>query len=101
MEVGAGGEAGARFEDRGEALLGRARIGGRLQHDRGTAGEERRQLGARHIDEGEVGDALAQWGGHRDDGDVEGRDPVEARHRLVPPGGEGGSHLGVGDVFDE
>ena len=74
-EVGAGPQAGP-LEDRPQQLLGRARVRRRLEHDQRARPQDAGQGPVAASDVGQVGDAVAQRGGHGDDRDVEaGRRP--------------------------
>ena len=101
VEVRAGPQARALLEDRRDQLLGGARVGGRLQDDRGPAPEVRGHGGRGGLDVGQVGHALAHRGGHRDDRHVEAGQvggvrswPGSGRWRATS------AELVVGDVLD-
>ncbi len=85
VEVGAGGEPGPLLQDRRDQVLGRPRVGGRLQRDRGPGPQEPGQRPRGLLDVPEVGDPVAQRRRYRDHRDVEpgartrlGRRPVRA-----------------------
>jgi len=99
-EVGADHQPRRLLEEGPEELLGRARVGGGLEHDQGSGAEEPPEHAGRRLDVRQVGDAVPQRRGHRDDGDVEPGARARLRRRHVPPRLEGGGQGVVGHALD-
>ena len=100
VEVAARDEARPVLEHRADQLLGRPRVGRRLENHRGARAQipGERLRGA--LDVGQVRGAVAQRGGDRDDRDIEPGERSRARRRHEPTGLQRrGQDLG-GDVLD-
>ena len=88
MEVVSGDQPRPFLEDGDHQLLGGARVAGGLEDDRRPRCQVAGQRGRRVLDEGQVGHALLQRGGHVDDGHVEAGHGVGVVGGVVAAGGQ-------------
>jgi hypothetical protein len=102
VEVDAGPQAALGLEDGADHLGGGAGPGGGLQHDQAAGVQQAADHGGGRLDGAQVGRAVGERRGHRDDRHVEpaqllgaGGDAVAAAVERCPHGG-GGDVLHVG-----
>jgi hypothetical protein len=93
-------EAGLLLEDRGNEVLGGAGVGRGLEDDGGTGAQVAADGSGGANDEGQVGHAVVERGGHRDDSDVEVLGVARRVRGAVAAGLDGGGQPLGADVLD-